>query len=211
MNDILDDLIKRYPALDREKDAIWQAYVVMKECYLNKGKLLVAGNGGSASDSEHICGELMKGFRLKRRISQELTEKLIGIDTEIGKELAENLEGSLPAIPLVSQAALSTAYINDVGSDGVFAQQIYGVGCEGDVFVGISTSGNSKNIVQAAVLAKAVDIKVIALTGQTGGKLLDYSDVCVKVPEMEAYKVQELHLPIYHCWCMMLEKDFFGE
>ncbi len=210
MEKILDDLIRRYPVLSGEKAAIWQAYKLMEECYLCKGKLFVAGNGGSASDSEHLCGELMKSFQLQRRIPQELRLKLIEIDRDTGKELAESLEGALPAIPLVSQVALNTAYINDVGSDGIFAQQLYGLGCEGDVFVGISTSGNSKNIIQAAVLAKALGIKVIALTGQTRGKIVDYSDVCVKIPEVETYKIQELHLPIYHCWCMMLEERFFG-
>ncbi len=211
MRKILDDLIRRYPVLTDERDAIWHAYKIMEECYLHKGKLLIAGNGGSASDSEHICGELMKSFLLKRRLPQELREKLVEIDRDTGAELADNLACALPAIPLVSQAALSTAYINDVGSNGIFAQQVYGLGCEGDVFIGISTSGNSKNILQASVIAKAVGIKVIALTGQSGGKLLDYSDVCVKVPEKETFKIQELHLPIYHCWCMMLEKMFFGD
>ena len=210
MRKILDDLIMRYPVLADERDAIWQAYEIMEECYLHKGKLLIAGNGGSASDSEHICGELMKSFLLKRRLPQELREKLVEIDRDAGEELAENLACALPAIPLVSQAALNTAYINDVGSNGIFAQQVFGLGCDGDVFIGISTSSNSKNIVQASVIAKAVGIKVIVLTGQSGGKLQNYSDVCVKAPETETFKIQELHLPIYHCWCMMLEERFFG-
>ena len=130
MRKILDDLIMRYPVLADERDAIWQAYEIMEECYLHKGKLLIAGNGGSASDSEHICGELMKSFLLKRRLPQKLREKLVEIDRDAGEELAENLACALPAIPLVSQAALNTAYINDVGSNGIFAQQVFGLGCD---------------------------------------------------------------------------------
>lgn len=211
MNKILDDLICRYPVLEESKNAIWRGYTLMEECYRHKGKLLIAGNGGSASDSEHICGELMKSFRMKREIPQELRDRILEIDRQTGEEIADALECALPAIPLVSQAALNTAYINDVGSDGIFAQQLYGLGNEGDVFLGISTSGNSRNVVQAAILAKAIGMKVVALTGNTGGRMLGYSDVCVKVPEEETYKIQELHLPIYHCWCMMLEKAFFAE
>lgn len=210
MSEILDNLIKRYPILNNEKDIIEQAFIMMMDCYRHDGKIFVAGNGGSAADSDHICGELMKSFRLKRRIPDDLRQRLVAIDSKIGEELADNLECALPAITLVSQAAFTTAYINDVGSDSIFAQKLYGLGKEGDLFLGISTSGNSKNVIQAALLAKAIGIKVIALTGRGGGELLKYSDICVRIPEEETYKVQELHLPIYHCWCMMLEEAFFG-
>ena len=172
----IDLLVERYPALKSIEQSIIDAYLVMEECYENGGKLLIAGNGGSAADSEHIAGEC-----------------------------------SLMAIPLVAHEALTTAYINDVDGLGVFAQQLFGFGKEGDVFLGISTSGNSKNVLPATVVARALGIKVIGLTGAKGGELAEVADVAVKAPETETYMVQELHLPIYHCWCLMLEDKFFGK
>ena len=207
----IDLLIKRYPQLKNIEEDIIAAYLVLEECYENGGKLLVAGNGGSAADSEHIAGELMKRFKIQRPVSDEYAKKLVEIDPERGPGLAKNLERSLMAIPLVAHEALTTAYINDVDGLGVFAQQLMGFGREGDVFLGISTSGNSKNIMNATVVARASGIKVIGLTGATGGELATVSDVAVKVPETETYMIQELHLPIYHCWCLMLEDHFFGE
>ena len=206
----IDLLIKRYPILEPIKQDIIDAYLIMEETYLNDGKLLVAGNGGSAADSEHIAGELMKRFKTPRPVSDEFAAKLKEIDSERGANLAENLECSLMAIPLVAHEALSTAYINDVDGYGVFAQQLFGFGRKGDVFLGISTSGNSKNVMSATVVARALGIKVVGLTGAKGGDLAEVADVCVKVPETETYMVQELHLPIYHCWCLMLEDKFFG-
>ena len=203
-------LIKRYPILEKVKQKIIDAYLVMEECYEKGGKLLIAGNGGSAADSEHIAGELMKRFKTPRPVSKEMEERLIEVDSVRGKELAKNLEQSLMAIPLVAHEALSTAYINDVDGLGVFAQQLFGFGRRGDVFLGISTSGNSKNIISATVVARALGIKVIGLTGADGGELATISDVAVKVPEKETYMIQELHLPVYHCWCLMLEDKFFG-
>ena len=182
----------------------------MEQCYETGGKLLIAGNGGSAADSEHIAGELMKRFKTPRPISDSFAKQLINVDRERGKELVKNLECSLMAIPLVAHEALTTAYMNDVDSLGVFAQQLFGYGRKGDVFLGISTSGNSKNIMNATVVARAVGIKVIGLTGSSGGELAKVSDIAVKVPEVETYMIQELHLPIYHCWCLMLEDKFFG-
>ena len=152
----------------------------------------------------------MKKFKLNRPVSEVFAERLKCIDSEKGAALAENLECSLPAIPLVAHEALTTAYINDADGLGVFAQQLFGYGQMGDVFLGISTSGNSKNVINAAIVAHAADIKVIGLTGSHGGELSTFSDVAVKVPEVETYIVQELHLPIYHCWCLMLEEKFFG-
>ena len=204
-------LVKRYPQLKSIQSQIEQAYLVLEECYANGGKLLIAGNGGSAADAEHIAGELMKRFKIKRPVSKEFAEKLAEIDAVRGKQLADNLESSLMAIPLVAHEALTTAYINDVDGYGVFAQQLFGYGRKGDVFLGISTSGNSKNIMNATVVARASGIKVIGLTGETGGELAKVADVAVKVPEKETYMIQELHLPIYHCWCLMLEERFFGE
>lgn len=206
----IDLLIKRYPSLESIKEDIINGYLVIEECYLNNGKLLIAGNGGSAADSEHIAGELMKRFKLPRPISKELADKLKAVDCVRGEELAKNLECSLMAIPLVAHEALSTAYINDVDGYGVFAQQLLGFGREGDVFLGISTSGNSKNVMNATVVARALGVKIVGLTGAKGGELSTVADVTVKVPETETYMIQELHLPIYHCWCLMLEDKFFG-
>lgn len=207
----IDLLIERYPALNTVKQSIIGAYYLMETCYKQDGKLLIAGNGGSAADSEHIAGELMKSFKKKRPVPKEFSEKLKKIDPIIGQNLATNLEMGLMAIPLVAHEALSTAYINDVDGLGVFAQQLYGFGREGDVFLGISTSGNSKNIMNAAVVARALGIKVIGLTGQDGGELAKFSDIAIQVPENETYKIQELHLPVYHCLCLMLEENFFDE
>jgi len=203
-------LIDRYPILNSVKQDIIDAYLVMEECYEHDGKLLIAGNGGSAADSEHIAGELMKRFKTPRPVTHEMAEKLKSIDPIRGENLAKNLERGLMAIPLVAHEALSTAYINDVDGLGVFAQQLFGFGRPGDVFLGISTSGNSDNVMSATVVARALGIKVIGLTGEKGGELSDVADVTVKVPETETYMVQELHLPVYHCWCLMLEDKFFG-
>ena len=207
----IDLLIRRYPILQSIVHEIIDAYLVMEECYEHDGKLLIAGNGGSAADSEHIAGELMKSFKIPRPITPEMTLKLKESDPVRGAELAKNLERGLMAIPLVAHEALSTAYSNDVDGLGVFAQQLFGFGRAGDVFLGISTSGNSKNVMLATVVARALGLKVIGLTGANGGELATVSDVAVKVPETETYMIQELHLPVYHCWCLMLEDKFFGE
>ena len=206
----IDLLIDRYPILNSVKQDIIDAYLVMEACYEHDGKLLIAGNGGSAADSEHIAGELMKRFKTPRPVTHEMAEKLKSIDSIRGENLAKNLERGLMAIPLVAHEALSTAYINDVDGLGVFAQQLFGFGRPGDVFLGISTSGNSDNVMSATVVARALGIKVIGLTGEKGGELADVADVTVKVPETETYMIQELHLPVYHCWCLMLEDKFFG-
>jgi D-sedoheptulose 7-phosphate isomerase len=203
-------LINRYPALDSIKSEIIEAYLLMEECYKNNRKLLIAGNGGSAADSEHITGELMKSFKIPRPISTEFAERLIEIDEVRGEVLAKNLECGLMAIPLVAHEALTTAYINDVDGLGVFAQQLFGYGRKGDVFIGISTSGNSKNVINATVVARALGIKIIGLTGLKGGELAKVADVCIKAPETETYMIQEYHMPIYHCLCLMLEERFFG-
>ena len=207
----LDELINRYPQLAVCRSDIEAAYEVMEEAYEKDHKLLIAGNGGSAADSEHIAGELMKRFKTPRPVPSEFSRKLVAIDSERGPGLAKNLERGLMAIPLVAHEALTTAYINDVDGLGVFAQQLYGFGREGDVFLGISTSGNSKNIMLATVVARALGIKVIGLTGKSGGELGRVADVSIRVPETETYMIQELHLPVYHCLCLMLEDRFFGK
>ena len=172
----INTLIERYPKLEGVRQSIIDAYLIMEECYENGGKLLIAGNGGSAADSEHIAGELMKRFKIQRPVGDEYAQRLMEIDSERGRELAKNLECSLMAIPLVAHEALSTAYINDVDGYGVFAQQLFGFGRKGDVFLGISTSGNSKNIMNATVVARASGIKVIGLTGANGGELAMVAD-----------------------------------
>ena len=207
----IDLLMKRYPVLEACKEEIIGGYELMEECYKNGGKLLIAGNGGSAADSEHIAGELMKRFKIPRSIPEDLKKKLIEIDSVRGENLSKNLERPLMAIPLVAHEALTTAYINDVDGLGVFAQQLYGFGRAGDVFLGITTSGNSQNVMSATVVARALGIKVLGLTGENGGELSQVANVCVKVLETETYMVQELHLPVYHCWCLMLEDKFFGK
>ena len=203
-------LVERYPSLESAKDDIIAAYLIMEECYENGGKLLVAGNGGSAADAEHIVGELMKGFKMPRKAETTFAEKLVAENQELGSVLAENLQGALPAIALDGHPALSTAYMNDCEPLLCFAQQVNGYGKVGDVFLGISTSGNSKNVLFAATTAHAKGLKVIGLTGAKDSKLKDMSDVCIKVPQTETYMIQELHLPIYHCLFLMLEDKFFA-
>lgn len=206
----IDLLVERYPSLESAKNDIVTAYLLLEESYENGGKLLVAGNGGSAADAEHIVGELMKGFKLPRKPEADFAEKLVEENQELGSVLAENLQGALPAIALDGHPALSTAYMNDCEPLLCFAQQVNGYGKSGDVFLGISTSGNSKNVLFAATTAHAKGMKVIGLTGAKDSKLKDMSDVCIKVPQTETYMIQELHLPIYHCLCLMLEDKFFA-
>ena len=204
---ILNDLTDRYPKLQICKDDIKKAYDLLSQCFAGGNKLLVCGNGGSAADAEHIVGELMKGFKCQRKLNDNYKERLKNIDVEMGDKLAENLQGTLPAIALDGHIALSTAYMNDCDPQLCFAQQVNGYGKKGDVLLGISTSGNSKNVVYAAVTAKAKGMMVIGLTGEKNSKMSEMSDVCIRVPETETFKVQELHLPVYHCLCLMLEND----
>ncbi len=207
----LDELIRRYPVLSICREDILSAYEIMMKMYQTGGKLLVAGNGGSAADAEHIVGELMKGFVKKRKTETEFRKCLMKIDKEYGKELADKLQGSLPAIALSAQQAIGTAYLNDVDGQLIYAQLVNGYGTIKDTFFGISTSGNSKNVLMAAITAKAKGMKVIALTGKNGGKICEYADVTIRVPEEETFKIQELHLPVYHALCLMLEETFFQE
>ena len=211
MNKQLETLIKRYPALSVCEEEIEKAYEIMEECFASGHKLLIAGNGGSCADGEHIAGELMKGFKLQRKCTEEFAKKLKSIDAERGAELAEKLQGGLPTIALDNHQALNTAYVNDVENGGLltYAQQVYGYGKAGDVLLGISTSGNSKNLAYATVVAQASGMKVIGLTGAKGGNLANVADIAIKVPETETYMIQELHLPVYHCLCLMLEERFF--
>lgn len=209
--EIFDSLFIRYPVLEGCKSSIYKAFELLKETVLRQNILYLAGNGGSAADSEHIVGELMKSFMAKRPIDTKLADKLKSLYGEEGEKLSLDLEGGFRAVSLPSLISLSTAIINDVNSDVMFAQMLNSIGVEGDVFWGISTSGNSKNIVKAAMLAKAKGLKVMALVGQKECKLDALCDVIIHVPETETYKVQELHLPVYHALCAMLESEFYGK
>lgn len=206
---MLDELMRRYPVLEPVKDRIQAAYKILETCYEDGGKLLIAGNGGSAADAEHIVGELMKGFVKRRPLSEEMKRALVAADPERGARLAERLQGGLPAIALSGHAALSSAFANDVDGTLSYAQQVNGYGEAKDVFLGISTSGNAENVMYAAVTAKARGMKVLGLTGKDGGKLAKIADAAIIVPERETYKIQELHLPIYHALCLMLEDRFY--
>ena len=196
---MLRELLNRYPALEICAGDIEKAKDLIIDCYKKGGKVLVCGNGGSASDSEHIVGELMKGFMLKRKVTDE----------RIPQNLRENLQGALPAISLVSQSAILSAYINDVEPDMMYAQLIYGYGNENDLLICLSTSGNSKNTLKAAEVAKCIGLKVLSMTGEKESSLSKISDCTIRVPETETYKVQELHLPIYHYLCAEAERYFF--
>ncbi len=210
-NEILNLFFTRYNQLEQIKEEIVSAYRIMETAYTDNKKLLIAGNGGSAADAAHIAGELMKCFRLPRPVATEFSEKLKTVNEEKGALLSELLETPLRAISLTDMDALSTAYINDRAADTVYAQKLFALADKNDVFLGITTSGNSKNVVLAAITAKAMGVKVIALTGADGGEIEKYADITVKVPEKETFMVQELHLPIYHLWCQLLEDRFFGE
>ena len=211
MKAVLDNLIERYPALACCREQIEKAADILVECYRKDGKLLTAGNGGSAADAEHIVGEMMKTFCYQETLPEGYAAALYATDPEMGNVLASHLQGALPAIALDGHISLSTAYMNDCEPLLCFAQQVAGYGREGDVLLGISTSGNSRNVLYAAVAAKARGMKVIGLTGSRENRLEKFADVCIKVPETQTYKVQELHLPVYHCICLMVEKYFFGK
>ena len=200
----LNDLFKRYPNLINCKDSILEAIHMLTETFKKGGKLLLCGNGGSAADCEHIVGELMKGFKLNRSLTVELKSKIND------ENLSKHLQYGLPAISLVSHTALSTAFSNDKMPEAVFAQQVLGYGKKEDVLLCISTSGSSTNCVYAAKVAKALDMKVITLTGNKEEYTLKhYSDVSIEAPSTETYMVQECHLPIYHTICLILEEEFF--
>lgn len=196
----MTELINRYPQLEGCKESIEKLTNMMIDTYKAGGKILVCGNGGSCADSDHIVGELMKGFMLKREVNDE----------RIPEQIRPYLQGALPAISLSAHSAVLTAFMNDVEPAMVYAQMVYGYAKENDLFIGISTSGNSGNVVNAATVAKALGIKTAALTGQKESKLSELCDVTIRVPERETFKVQELHLPVYHYLCAAVEKHFFG-
>ena len=206
---IINDCFLRYPALLPEKENILKTAETFIDAYKQNKKILVLGNGGSASDSQHIAGELMKSFMLKRRLDGDLQNALISRYGDDGKYMAENIEKGIKCIPLIGFDALSTAFANDKTADLVFAQQVNSLGDKGDVLLSITTSGNSKNAVYACKLAKAIGLKTISLTGKTGGIIKDYSDITIKAPSTVVYEVQEYHLPIYHLICLIVESELF--
>jgi len=205
----LSKMLTDYPALAPCEASINAAFVQIKATYQNGGKVLVCGNGGSAADSEHIVGELMKGFMQQRKLPEAARAKIKAVAGENGEYICNNLQGALPAISLVSQSAIISAFANDVVADMVFAQQVYGYGKPGDCLIGLSTSGNAKNVVYAMQTAKALGVATIGLTGSSGGALKSICDVTICAPSDSTPKIQEYHLPIYHTLCMMVEDAFF--
>lgn len=208
MEEILSELLDRYIILKDQKTEIEKAFLLIQESYRNNGKLLICGNGGSASDSEHIVGELMKSFRIPRPLpgDQAASFQQVG-----GEDIYSRLERGLPAVSLNSQTSIMTAIGNDVGYDMIFAQQVYVYGNPRDVFLGMSTSGSSKNVLNGCITAKAKGMRVLTITGEKESPMQKISDVCIQLPETETCKIQELTLPIYHCLCAMLEKSFFNQ
>ena len=205
---ILTELCQRYPALCGESENVEKVFSVLKTAFETGHTVYLCGNGGSASDCEHIVGELMKSFKKRRPLSEDVLSALKTCGEE-GEMICANLESGLPAVSLCGHPSLTTAYMNDKNPDFTFAQQVNVWGKNGDVLLTLSTSGNSKNCVYASRVAQAKGMKVVFLGGGTGGKLKDIADASVIVPEKETYKVQELHLPVYHCLCAMLEEEFF--
>jgi len=208
---ILDVLMENYPMLEGERTSIVSVFDTVLDCYGKGGKLLVCGNGGSAADAEHIVGELMKSFMLKRPIPRRDAERIVDAwGGSQGRQICDSLQCSLPAISLVSQSSLITAVANDVSADMVFAQQVYGYGEEGDLLIGISTSGNARNVCNAVRVAKGIGMKTVGLTGQDGGELKSICDLAISVPATSTHRIQEYHQPIYHALCAMVEEERFG-
>ena len=206
----IEQLISTYPELESCAPDIEAAFQILRACYRNGGKVLTCGNGGSAADAEHIVGELMKGYLLKRPVPEEMRAKLISTSPQSGDYLASHLQGGLPAISLVSQTSLLSAVANDTAADMVYAQQVYVYGHEGDALIGISTSGNARNVIHAMQVARALGMHTIGLTGPAGGALKPLCDVCICVPAESTPAVQERHLPVFHVLCAMLEEEFFA-
>jgi D-sedoheptulose 7-phosphate isomerase len=209
MTESIDNLIKRYPVLGDTRGKITGFAEILAGSFSEGHKLLVCGNGGSAADAEHFTAELMKSFRKRRALKDDLAKKLIVSGGERGKWIAERLNGAFPVISLASQTGILTAVLNDISPDLIFAQQVAGYGKAGDVLLAISTSGNSQNVIDAAITARALNMKVIALTGISGGKLKEYADLLVNVPSDVTHEIQELHLPIYHTVCSYIEDTLF--
>ena len=210
-NPILLELMERHPRLLPLRDEIAKAAELLVLCFRNGGKLLVCGNGGSSSDSDHIAGEMMKGFVHSRRINEKLRNALVASGGERGAYLSEKLQQGLPSISLSAHTALITAIANDTDADLIFAQQVISYGKPGDVLMALSTSGNSRNVIDAIITAKATDMIVIGLTGESGGKMSQLCDILIAVPSEGTAFIQELHLPVYHAICRIVESEIFSE
>jgi D-sedoheptulose 7-phosphate isomerase len=206
----IEQLISTYPELEACATNIQAAFGILSNCYRGGGKVLTCGNGGSAADAEHIVGELMKGYLLKRAVPDDARAKLLAANPQDGDYLADRLQGALPAISLVSQTSLLSAIANDTAADMVYAQQVYAYGREGDTLLGLSTSGNARNVIHAMQVARALGVHTIGLTGPTGGALKPICEVCICVPAQNTPAIQERHLPIFHVLCAMLEEEFFA-
>jgi len=206
---MLKELIERYPVLASCEDDIKKAVDAMIACYERGNKILLCGNGGSCADCDHIVGELMKGFLKLRPIDESEKARMKAASPTLDDELLSKLQCGLPAISLPSIAALNSAFCNDVDPELIYAQSLFALAKEGDLLIGLSTSGNAKNVFAAVKVAKALGVKVIGMTGAKGGKLYENSDICIRVPENETFKIQELHLPVYHYLCAAVEGHFF--
>ncbi len=207
---MLNELIQRYPVLNYCKQNIVDATNSIINCYENSGKILLCGNGGSAADCDHIVGELMKGFLKLRVLPDSKKNEMKSNCPMLDDTLLSSLQGALPAISLPSITALNTAFCNDIDPELIYAQSLISLGNKDDILIAISTSGNSKNVYSAAKVAKGLGVKVIALTGKSGGKLKEIADISICVPETETFKIQELHLPVYHYICAEIENYFFN-
>ena len=206
---IYEELFVNYPSLNACKEDILSSFQLIRDCYQQKGKVLICGNGGSAADAEHIVGELLKGFLEQRHVNEIFLNKLVNLFPIDGLDLGQKIQEALPAISLTGQSAFSTAFANDVSPDTIFAQQVFALGLEQDLLIGISTSGNSKNVINAIKISRAIGMKSIGLTGQSGGELKKLCNIAICVPGTQTYRIQELHLPVYHTLCAMLEAEFF--
>jgi len=207
---MLNELMERYPCLSACMEDIETAARTLIDCYEAGGKVLSCGNGGSCADADHIVGELMKGFLKKRPLSDARKQAMKANCPGLEDTVLNQLQGGLPALSLCSLNALNTAFCNDVEPELIYAQSVLGMGKPGDIFIGMSTSGNAKNVFAAAQVAKALGLTVIGLTGIGGGKLSQIADICIRVPESETFKIQELHLPVYHYLCAAVEAHFFS-
>ena len=210
-NQIIDDLMRRYPALEACREEITRAALALIRCYEEGGKVMTCGNGGSAADADHIVGELMKSFEGHRPLDDEMRQQLGEVDPVRGAYLADHLQIGLPAISLNAHTSLISAVANDIDPALIFAQQVVAYGIEEDVLIALSTSGNSSNVVDAAIAARAMGMTVIGFTGEGGGRLAEHCDICIRVPASRTAEVQEYHLPVYHTLCKVVEEAFFGE
>ncbi|MBQ4479986.1 MAG: SIS domain-containing protein [Victivallales bacterium] len=207
----LEILLENYPQLAGCRAEIEQTAKIIIDCQAQGGTLFTCGNGGSCADADHISGELLKGFCRKRPMTSEERAALAAESPEVAELLGTKLQRGLRCISLMNFPGAGSAVRNDLGGDLDVAQVLYALGRPGDVLLGISTSGNAKNVRYAVAVARLKGMKVLGLTGEGGGTLGELADVVVRVPSRETYRIQEYHLPIYHAMCQMVENHFFAE